>query len=152
MGNILNKKDHASIKERIADLKRDDLPIWGKMNVGEMLCHVADSVKMATGEIKPADRSGFFTRTFLRKFVLWGMKPPKGKAETAPEINPHTLGSKPVNFDADRDYLLRKIEDFISSAEANPPIAHTYFGRLSKNQWGKVIYTHLDHHLSQFGS
>ena len=50
MGNILNKKDLEEIKLRIADLKRDDLPIWGKMNVGEMLCHTADQVKLATGE------------------------------------------------------------------------------------------------------
>src|SRR5688572_18030696 len=110
MGNILNKKDHEEIKTRIADLKRDDLPIWGKMNVGEMLCHTADQVKLALGEIKAEDRSKFLSRTLVKRLILMGMKAPKGKVETMPEVNPHKLGSKPVNFDSDRDYLLRKIE------------------------------------------
>lgn len=151
MGNILNKKVHEEIKNRLADLKRDDLPLWGKMNVGEMLCHAADQVKMAMGEIISEDKSTFFMRTVVKNLILAGMKPPKGKVETLAEINPHKLGSKPVNFESDRDYLLRKIEDFIVCDEKvlKP---HPVFGPLSKNQWGKLVYSHLDHHLSQFGS
>lgn len=151
MGNILNTKDFEEIKERIADLKRDDLPIWGKMNVGEMLCHTADQVKLAMGEIKSEDRSKFISRTLVKRLVLMGMKPPKGKVETVPEVNPHKMGSKPVNFDSDRDYLLRKIEDFRSAKNVEAPV-HPFFGKLSRNQWGKLVYSHLDHHLSQFGS
>ncbi len=151
MGQILNKKDLEEIKTRIADLKRDDLPLWGKMNVGEMLCHTADQIKLATGEIKADDRSKFMTRTVLKRLILMGMKAPKGKVETMPEVNPHLQGSKPVNFDSDRDYLLRKIQEFIGFDAKNVQ-AHPTFGKLSKDQWGKLIYTHLDHHLSQFGS
>jgi hypothetical protein len=152
MANILNKKDHETIKERIADLKRDDLPIWGKMNVGEMLCHTADQVKMALGEIKTEDRSRFISRTLVKRLLLMGLRTPKGKIETAPEVNPHKLGSKPVNFDSDRDYLLRKIEDFINSPEPKELIGHPFFGKMTKAQWGKMVHAHLDHHLSQFGS
>jgi hypothetical protein len=150
MGNILNKKDHEEIKKRLADLKRDDLPIWGKMNVGEMLCHTADQVKLAMGEIVSEDKSTFMMRTLVKNLILAGMKPGKGVGTMA-EINPHKLGSKPVNFDSDRDYLLRKIDDFIVCDEKvlKP---HPVFGKLSKKQWGKLVYSHLDHHLSQFGS
>lgn len=151
MGNILNQKKFDEIKTRLADLKRDDLPLWGKMNVGEMLCHAADQVKLATGEIKCEDRSRFITRTLVKRLILMGMKAPKGKVETLPEVNPHLLGSKPVNFESDRDYLLRKIQEFIGFDEKNIQ-PHAMFGKLSKKQWGKLIYTHLDHHLSQFGS
>ena len=28
---------------------------------------------------------------------------------------------------------------------------HPAFGKLSKEQWGKMQYKHLDHHLRQFG-
>ena len=152
MGTILNKKDHYEIKLRIADLKRDDLPLWGKMNVGEMLCHTADQVKMALGEIRPQINTTFWGRTLVKRLILMGMKAPKGKVETVPEVNPHKLGSKPVNFESDRDYLLRKIEDFIAAPEPKEPIVHPFFGKLTKAQWGKVVYGHLDHHLSQFGS
>ena len=151
MGNILKEKYYEEIKERIADLKRDDLPLWGKMNVGEMLCHLADQIKVATGEIICQERSTFMTKVVLKNLILMGMKAPKGKVQTMPEVNPHLMGSKPVSFDADRDYLLRKISDF-READQNKMHAHPAFGKLTKNQWGKLIYTHLDHHLSQFGS
>lgn len=151
MGNVLNIKDFEEIKIRIADLKRDDLPIWGKMNVGEMLCHTADQIKLATGEIKSEDRSKFISRTLVKRLILMGMKAPKGKVETLAEVNPHKLGSKPVNFDSDRDYLLRKLQEFIDFNE-NEVKPHALFGKLSKKQWGKIIYAHLDHHLNQFGS
>jgi len=151
MGNILNIKDLEEIKERVADLKRDDLPLWGKMNVGEMLCHTADQVKMATGEIITKDKSTFNSRFFLKKLILLGVPAPKGKIETLPEINPQMLGSKPVNFESDRDYLLRKITEFISFEESKL-CPHPTFGKLTKKQWGRFIYLHVDHHLSQFGS
>lgn len=151
MGNILKPKDFAEIKERLADLRRDDLPLWGKMNIGEMLCHTADQVKLCTGEIKSEDRSRFKTRVIIKNLLLIGMKVPKGKIETLPELNPHKAGSKPMNFESDRDYLLRKMEEFIAADESSLQ-AHPTFGQLSKNQWGKIIYLHLDHHLNQFGS
>lgn len=151
MGNILKPKDFAEIKERLADLRRDDLPLWGKMNIGEMLCHTADQVKLCTGEIKSEDRSRFKTRVIIKNLLLIGMKVPKGKIETLPELNPHKAGSKPMNFESDRDYLLRKMEEFIAADESSLQ-AHPTFGQLSKKQWGKIIYLHLNHHLNQFGS
>jgi hypothetical protein len=151
MGNILKPKDLESIQTRIADLKRDDLPLWGKMNAGEMLCHAADQIKMGMGEIKSEDRSTFKTRVILKNLLLRGMKAPKGKIETLPQINPQKGGSKPVNFDSDRDFLLKKISEFITTAE-DKLCAHPTFGKMSKRQWGKLIYAHLDHHLNQFGS
>jgi len=151
MGNILKKKVLEEIKERIADLKRDDLPLWGKMNIGEMLCHTADQIKISTGEIKTEDKSTFKLRVFVKNFVLWGMPIPKEKIKTMPEINPHLLGSKPVSFEPDRDYLVRKIVEFINFDESKL-CPHPMFGKMTKKQWGRLIYTHLDHHLSQFGS
>jgi hypothetical protein len=151
MGNILKAKDLALIKTRIAELKRDDLPLWGKMNVGEMICHTADQVKMCMGEIKSEDQSTFKTRVIIKNLLLAGMKAPKGKIETLQQINPQEGGSKPLNFDSDREYLLRKLDEFIATDESKLS-PHPNFGKMSKHQWGKIIYAHLDHHLNQFGS
>ena len=151
MGNILKKKVLEEIKLRVADLKRDDLPLWGKMNVGEMLCHTADQIKISTGEIHTEDHSTFKLRFFIKNLILWGMPVPKEKIKTMPEINPHLLGSKPASFEADRDYLIRKIVEFIGFDESKLH-PHPMFGKMTKKQWGRLIYTHLDHHFSQFGS
>ena len=151
MGNILKAKDLKEIKERISDLQRDDLPLWGKMNVGEMLSHTADQIKLSTGEITCQDQSTFKMSVIVKNLLLLGMKAPKGKVETLAEINPHKLGSKPVNFNPDQDYLIRKIDEFVCIDESKV-FPHPTFGKMTKKQWGKVIYAHLDHHLSQFGS
>ena len=29
---------------------------------------------------------------------------------------------------------------------------HGLFGRLDGDQWGSLVYKHLDHHLQQFGA
>jgi len=28
---------------------------------------------------------------------------------------------------------------------------HTFFGRMTADEWGILMYKHIDHHLQQFG-
>jgi hypothetical protein len=34
---------------------------------------------------------------------------------------------------------------------ANPSFFHTFFGKMTKEQVGQLVYKHADHHLRQFG-
>jgi hypothetical protein len=34
----------------------------------------------------------------------------------------------------------------------NPAQAHSFFGRLTPEEWATLMYKHLDHHLRQFGA
>lgn len=150
MRNILNPKDYQEIESRLNDLKRDDLPIWGKMNSNEMLCHCADQIKVSLGEIETQDQSTFVLRNIVINLLYLGMKVPKG-IKTFDETNPQIAGSKPVNFESDKTYLIKKINEFIGFKESDLK-PHGAFGKLSKKKWGRLIYKHLDYHLNQFGS
>lgn len=148
MKNILNKTDLQEIKTRILTLSPENTAQWGKMNVHQMLCHCADQFRLCSGQIPAKPFGCLFHRTILKFLVLYLIKTPKG-VKTAPELAQGKNGTKPVEFEKDRNLLLEEIDLFI----ANPELKlhpHPAFGKMSRKEWGRLIWQHLDHHLQQF--
>ena len=56
-----------------------------------------------------------------------------------------------VNPSEERQKLLSKIEQFHERKNQEDWDPHPVFGKFSREQWGKMNYKHLDHHLRQFG-
>lgn len=149
--NILDSAAQSSMEERIARIRPDSQRLWGKMTAAQCLCHLADQLRMALGHLPVKDQSTFMSRTLFKMLVMAGMPAPKGKIETAPEINAQLQGTQPTEFEADRHSLHELIRDFLKTGDNFRYQAHPFFGPLTRHQWGKLIYTHLDHHLTQFG-
>jgi hypothetical protein len=76
--------------------------------------------------------------------VNTGVKPPRGKIQTAPEM----LSSRPGSWDADLSACV-ELADRVGSGTAKA--VHPAFGPLSSEEWGRLCWKHLDHHLVQFG-
>ena len=148
--NLFDEKKCAEIVARINRLTPESKAAWGKMNVGEMLCHCADGIKMATGERAVADKSNFLFRTLVKPLIVYVLPMPKG-APTADEINPSKSGTKPSEFETDRQILLAAIENFCALPENHVWTNHAAFGKMSRRQWGLIAHKHIDHHLKQFG-
>lgn len=148
--NLLNPDARQKIIDRFTLLTPESKALWGKMNVGEMICHCLDGNKMALGEIPPTDKSNFFTRNLVKYLVVYVVPIPKG-APAAPEIDPHKGGTKPQDFDRERQLLIEDINNFGSLTAEAFKGKHHIFGRLTPSQWGRLGYKHLDHHLKQFG-
>ena len=151
MKTILNENDKFRIIERVNRLSIDTQNLWGKMTVNEMLCHVTDQIKMAAGLIETKYKGNFILNTIVKWLSLSIMPIPRGKIQTADELNQEKDGTKPVGFDEDRDQLVKLIKEFDTIYPDNSKIVHPVFGPLTKKQWGRLIYIHLDHHLKQFG-
>lgn len=150
MKSLFDDAKCAEIVSRINQLTPASKAAWGKMNVGEMLCHCADGIKMAIGELPVADKSNFLLRTLGKTLVVYFLPMPKG-APSADEINPLKSGTKPFEFEADRRALLESIEKICALPENHAWAQHSAFGKLTRKQWGLLGYKHLDHHLKQFG-
>jgi hypothetical protein len=148
---ILDPEAKKAIVARIAQLKPDSPALWGKMNVAQVLCHLADQFRGALGELKWEGNASFFGRTLLKTLVLSGMPAPKGKVQTMPEIDQLIAGTKPTNFEKDRQTLYALIDTVISKNEDYPWAAHPAFGKMTKQQWCRLAWSHLNHHLKQFG-
>lgn len=152
MKSINDSQTKQEILKRIDSLSVNSKALWGKMNAGQMICHLGDQIKLALKYIKIEGKENFFTRNVVKNLIMLGMKPPKGKIETMPELNQtQGKGTQPQEFYNDKKSLILLIEEYCSTEENFDFGTHSLFGRMNKKQWGKAIYSHLDHHLTQFG-
>lgn len=72
-------------------------------------------------------------------------------SNTAPEL----LVDNEVasDFEYERRRLLASIETFIARGpQGCSTDVHAFFGHLTPDEWGALIYKHLDHHLRQFAA
>ena len=114
-----------------------------------MLFHTAAGLKIAYGDIKTAGKGNWFSKQLMRFFILKTDFPtPKEKAETFPEINTVTLGINPGDFNAEKSTLIDLVKNF-PAKELHPTSG--LLGKMSRQNWARLHYTHLDHHLKQFG-
>ncbi|HEX2900585.1 MAG TPA: DUF1569 domain-containing protein [Bacteroidia bacterium] len=149
--NLLNSDAKTAMMARIAKLQPGMPALWGKMNVAQVLCHLADQFRMALGEIPVAGKAGFMGRTFMKWLVLAGMPAPKGKIQTMPELDQLTGGTKPTDFEKDRQILYAYIDIMVAKGNDYPWAAHPSFGPMNQTEWCRMGWIHLNHHLAQFG-
>jgi hypothetical protein len=53
------------------------------------------------------------------------------------------------DFEKEKQGLLTMVNNFSENNIIDQP--HPFFGKLTKEQWSKGTWKHLDHHLQQFG-
>lgn len=147
MKNILKKTVELDLLKRIDSITLDSPRQWGKMTVHQMICHCTDQIRSAIGEKPAKNRGNFFHKTFLKWLVLYVIKSPKGKVPTVSEFNQEKGGTPPTVFLKDKTELKAVIQQFLNASTFFP---HPMFGQMSKKEWGRLIFLHLDHHLEQF--
>ncbi len=151
MKSAMHAADREDLQRRLGALDEASKAAWGKMTVGEMVCHLGDQIRLALGRIETADQSSWASRQILKRLVLWGMPAPRGRVDTLPEINQgQGRGTRPTDFEADRAQTEQLLADFLATSEEDLH-AHSMMGPLTKAQWARLIYVHMDHHLRQFG-
>ena len=122
---------------------------WGKMTPAQMLEHAARVAEMACGKgpQKQIWPGKLFAWTIRRSFL--GEKP---FGKNAPTGRDFVIPNEP-EFTVVKNRLLAVLREFQSKGERGcDGNVHTFFGRMSGEQWGVTQYKHLDHHLRQFGA
>jgi hypothetical protein len=150
MKSLADPDIRQSILDRIARVRPDSKPLWGRMSAHQMICHLADSFRAALGEKHVSPATGVLQRTAMKWFALYAPIPwPRG-LPTMPEMEQGAGGTPPIEFERDRAGLLQLTHRCcapVSGAQSFHPL----FGELSdfeRQRWG---YLHMDHHLRQFG-
>jgi hypothetical protein len=146
MRTLLDDEDRSLILRRLQRVRPDATPSWGSLTAPRMLCHVADQMRVALGDIATRPVHTFASRTLLKFLVVGtGLRPPRGKIQTAPEM----LTSRPTSWGTD---LAACVELAERVGRGGAGAVHPTFGPLSPSEWGRLCWKHLDHHLVQFGS
>jgi hypothetical protein len=121
---------------------------WGRMTAHEMVCHLGDSFAGVLGErpIAPADT--WLNRTVIKYVALHtSLTWPKG-TPTRPEVDQTIGGTKPTDFDRDRERVVTLMRRFADPSARYAP--HPIFGPLTRDEWMIWGWRHTDHHLRQF--
>ena len=143
--NLFDATVKQEIIDRINKLTPQSQRQWGKMDVAQMLAHCQMPLGVATGKHK-LKGSGFLKLVGpLFKGLLFNNKPFKKNLGTDKSF----IMTTPKEFEKEKSGLIQMINDFSASSMTDEP--HPIFGKLTKEQWSKGTWKHLDHHLQQFG-
>lgn len=131
---------------RVDRLRPEAHPAWGRMSVGQMLCHTGAALRMGLGELPVQSKGKRLFQFFpLKQLIIYVLPWPQG-APTAPEL----LAIQPAEFEADRARLKDLVGRFGEAPLAGRWPDHPVFGPLSGRDWSVLQRRHLEHHLAQF--
>ena len=146
MATIWSEQDRQRLLARVDRLTPASVPVWGRMNVEQMLAHCHAQLRMSLGELPCEEKQTPLRRAPLKQLVIYLLPWPKG-LPTAPQLRQAPTGA----FEAERSALRAKIVSAgLCQHQPTWPL-HPAFGRLSPRAWGVLMARHLDHHLRQFG-
>jgi Protein of unknown function (DUF1569) len=144
--------DRAELLGRVRLLRPECAARWGRMSAHQMVCHACDAFRMATGEKAVSPSGSLLQRTALKWIALYVPLAWPAGVPTSPEIDQHLTGTKPAVFAAD----VAELEALLQAVATQPASfawpSHPIFGRMSRTDWLRWGYLHVDHHLRQFGA
>lgn len=142
----------ADILRRLHVLRPDLRARWGRMTVHQTVCHLADANRVALGQMSVSVYTPWWARTVVKWVALRVPVPWPSGIPTRPELD-QVLGggTKPAEFASDVAELGALVERMTAPGAIVDGRVHSFFGRLSRAEWLRWAYLHMDHHLRQFG-
>jgi hypothetical protein len=150
MKNLFDATMANQVKTRLGKLEPQSPRHWGKMTAAQMLAHCSVSMQWAVGELVP-EKGPLPARLIgrlVKPMVLRNEAPLRKNSPTAKSLmvtNERDLGNE-------RARLSELIDKFAAGGAAGcTRHPHSFFGKMTPEEWAILTYKHLDHHLRQFG-
>jgi len=146
MKSLFEPQAFIEIKNRLNQLYEDSERKWGEMTVSQMMHHCQGPLNIILGKNDYGFKPNWLVKMLFKKAMyndtLWkkGLRTTKALKETQER-----------HFFTEKENLETLLEEFQSHRELQNWRPHPTFGKFTKEQWGKLQYKHLDHHLRQFG-
>jgi hypothetical protein len=152
MKTLARPGDKDELLRRLRHLRPDSVRRWGRMSAHQMVCHLSDSLLVATGRRSATRADTLPSRTLIKWIALYvPLHWPPG-IQTPAEVDQDAGGTKPTRFAADLSRLETLMEAVSRPDGSVPWSVHPIFGRMSERAWLRWAYLHTDHHLRQFGA
>lgn len=146
--SLFESVDREAIQKRLTELEPDAARQWGTMTPAQMLAHCAAALELATSD-QPTKQVllGKLLAPFVRGAVL-GDKPFSQNSPTDPRLRITSA----CDFATERERLRTVVDRFVKAGpDRLGRQLHVFFGKLSGDEWGRLMHKHVDHHLRQFG-
>lgn len=127
--------------ERLEKLTKDSTPLWGKMNVAQMMAHLNVSYDVAIDKIEV--KNNFFMKLMLKLMVkntVVGEAPYKKSSMTAPYFVQDGIcdfETEKAKFIANVQAVEIKGKEYFNGKES------VSFGVMSDKEWSVLFYKHL---------
>jgi hypothetical protein len=149
MKNLFEAARAEEIKKRMAQLRLDSERQWGKMNAAQAVEHCSRGLELALGDRKPP-------RVLVGRMIGWVVKPLALRNDEPLRRNSPTVKGLVIQDERDLGMERERLRGLIDRFAAAGPKGctthpHSFFGRLTPEEWAILMYKHLDHHLRQFG-
>lgn len=146
MKTFFDRGTRAELLGRLEALDPGAAARWGTMDPAQMLAHCTAGFRMATGELRV--RRGFIALFgWMLKSLAYDDRRFRTGAPTARELKI----ADPRAFAVEKAHFLEEFNRLGAGPAALGDRIHPFFGSLTAEQWGKLVYKHLDHHFRQFG-
>jgi hypothetical protein len=138
------------VQARLKRLQPGQQRQWGKMTVAQAMAHSSLGLEMAVGDLRvPRVFIGRLIGPWVKRIVLGNDQPLRPGSPTAPAL----IVRDERNFEAERTRLAKLVDRIAAGGAASCTThPHPFFGKLTGDEWGTLMYKHLDHHLRQFGA
>lgn len=146
MSSIFEKSGNDEIISRINKLTPESKAVWGKMTVDQMFKHTNEAIKVAFSE-------NDIKVNFLMKFLGKMLKKKVFNSEfgkNSPTAKEFIFTNK-YDFETSKNELIKNFSRFASGNQSIKLTQHPFWGKMNHEDWNKLMWKHLDHHLKQFG-
>jgi len=149
MRNLFEAAAATEVKERLAQLRPESERLWGTMNAAQAVAHCSGGLQLAMGEMRPP-------RMLVGSVIGWIVKPLVLADDKPLRRNSPTVKGLVIQDQRDLGVEQERLRALIDRFAAAGPGGctthpHSFFGRLTPEEWATLMYKHLDHHLRQFG-
>ena len=146
MKSFFEEGVYDEISLRLNKLNKDASATWGKMNAGQMLNHCQMPLNIILEKkdygVKPNWLINLLFKKSMYSDKLWKKNLPTAKGFAIKDEK---------DFETEKKAITDLINELNTQRNRNDWKPHPAFGAMTKEQWGKMQYKHLDHHFRQFG-
>jgi hypothetical protein len=134
---------------RINKLNASCTPAWGNMNVYQMVRHNVIWNDWVLGTHNPTYKQSLMGWLLGKRILKQLMRDERPIAKNIPTSKPFKVEEVSGNLDEEMFTWMKLVAQY--QHFHNPAFKHDFFGKMTKEEIGVLVYKHTDHHLRQFG-
>jgi hypothetical protein len=149
MKNLFEAAKVEEVRARIEKLRPDSERVWGTMSPAQAMAHCSVAMEWAVGDKTPQRMLlGRIVGRMVKPKVLGNDEPMRRNSPTVKDL----VVKDERDLTAERKRLCGLIDRFASAGPKGCTThPHSFFGKLTPEEWATLMYKHVDHHLRQFG-
>lgn len=147
---IFDKNSRNELIRRIETLTENHTAEWGKMSIHQMLNHNTYWNGWILGTGHPTYRHAFLGKIFGKIALKKMIRDDTPFDRNIPTSAQFKFSQVQGNVETEKTKWISQLKEYRDYS--NPEFIHDFFGRMTREEIGIMVYKHTDHHLRQFNA